>query len=114
LDCFPDLKLLADLSHYIVGREFAWPISDENHRLMHRILDNSWAFHGGAGAAALGGLGPIIGCPLFMSMVIITGNVWGFATGEWKQAPLAALRMNLVGVALLIAAIAVISVGSAR
>jgi len=68
----------------------------------------------GAGAAALGGLGPIIGWPLFMSMVIITGNVWGFATGEWKQAPVAALRTNLVGVALLIAAIAVISVGSAR
>jgi hypothetical protein len=46
LDCFPDLKLLADLSHYVVGREFAWPISDENHRLINRILDNSWAFHG--------------------------------------------------------------------
>jgi hypothetical protein len=46
LDCFPDLKLLADLSHFLVGREFAWPISDENHALIHRILDNSWAFHG--------------------------------------------------------------------
>ena len=46
LDCFPDLRLTADLSHYVVGREFAWPISDENHRLMHRILDNSWGFHG--------------------------------------------------------------------
>jgi L-rhamnose-H+ transport protein len=68
----------------------------------------------GAGAAALGGLGPVIGWPLFMSTVIITGNVWGFATGEWKQAHPAALRLNLVGVALLIAAIAVISVGSAR
>ncbi|HEV3045125.1 MAG TPA: sugar phosphate isomerase/epimerase [Roseiarcus sp.] len=46
LDCFPDLKLLADLSHFLVGREFAWPVSDENHALFHRILDNSWAFHG--------------------------------------------------------------------
>ena len=46
LDCFPDLKLLADLSHFLVGREFAWPVSDENHAMMHRILDNSWAFHG--------------------------------------------------------------------
>jgi hypothetical protein len=46
LDCFPDLKLLADLSHFLVGREFAWPVSDENHALIHRILDNSWAFHG--------------------------------------------------------------------
>ncbi len=46
LECFPDLKLLADLSHFLVGREFAWPVSDENHAMIHRILDNSWAFHG--------------------------------------------------------------------
>jgi hypothetical protein len=46
LDCFPDLKLLGDLSHYLVGREFAVPISSENHAYMHRIMDNCWAFHG--------------------------------------------------------------------
>lgn len=46
LDACPDLRLLGDISHYLVGREFAWPVSDENHRLMHRILDQSWAFHG--------------------------------------------------------------------
>jgi hypothetical protein len=46
LDRFPDLRLTADLSHYLVGREFAWPVSDENHALIHRILDNSWGFHG--------------------------------------------------------------------
>jgi hypothetical protein len=46
LDCFPDLKLLADLSHFLVGREFATPISDENHAFIHKVLDNSWAFHG--------------------------------------------------------------------
>jgi hypothetical protein len=46
LDCFPDLRLTGDLSHYVVGREFAWPISDENHALMRRILDHCWGFHG--------------------------------------------------------------------
>jgi hypothetical protein len=46
LDCFPDLPLLADLSHFLVGREFAWPVSEENHALIRRILDHSWAFHG--------------------------------------------------------------------
>ena len=46
LDCFPDMRLTADISHYVVGREFAWPISEENHSLMHRILDNAWGFHG--------------------------------------------------------------------
>lgn len=46
LDRFPDLPLLADLSHYLVGREFAWPVSDADHAMIHRILDNTWAFHG--------------------------------------------------------------------
>jgi hypothetical protein len=46
LDARPDLKLLGDISHYLVAREFAWPVSEENHALMHRILDASWAFHG--------------------------------------------------------------------
>lgn len=46
LDRIPDLKFLADLSHFLVAREFAWPVSDEDHAAIHRILDNSWAFHG--------------------------------------------------------------------
>lgn len=46
LDRMPELKLLADLSHFLVGREFAWPVSDENHALIHRVLDSSWALHG--------------------------------------------------------------------
>src|SRR3981081_3955611 len=28
LDCFPDLRLTADVSHYLVGREFAWPVDE--------------------------------------------------------------------------------------
>jgi hypothetical protein len=46
LDRFPHLRLTGDLSHYVVGREFAWPISEENHRLMHRVIDQCWGFHG--------------------------------------------------------------------
>lgn len=46
LDRIPDLKLLADVSHFLVGREFAWPVSEENHAHIHRVLDNAWAFHG--------------------------------------------------------------------
>ncbi|MBB4195829.1 hypothetical protein GGE45_006118 [Rhizobium aethiopicum] len=46
LDRRPDLPLLADLSHFLVGREFAFPIDEENHAHVRRILQNAHAFHG--------------------------------------------------------------------
>ncbi|WP_064705411.1 sugar phosphate isomerase/epimerase family protein [Rhizobium bangladeshense] len=42
----PDLPLLADLSHFLVGREFAFPVDEENHAFIRRILRNAHAFHG--------------------------------------------------------------------
>lgn len=46
LDRMPDLRFVADLSHYLVGREFAWPVPEEAHAQIRRILDHSFAFHG--------------------------------------------------------------------
>jgi len=56
----------------------------------------------GAATAQLAGLGPILGWPLFMSSIIITSNVWGFVTGEWKTAGRKALTIMLVGILFLI------------
>lgn len=46
----PDLPLLADLSHYLVAREFAFPEEDESQRQIQRILHNAQAFHGRIGS----------------------------------------------------------------
>jgi L-rhamnose-H+ transport protein len=40
----------------------------------------------GVGAARIGDMGPVLGWPLFMSIIIITSSAWGFFTGEWKGA----------------------------
>jgi L-rhamnose-H+ transport protein len=40
----------------------------------------------GIGAARIGDMGPVLGWPLFMSIIIITSSAWGFFTGEWKGA----------------------------
>ncbi|EJC79850.1 hypothetical protein Rleg4DRAFT_1452 [Rhizobium leguminosarum bv. trifolii WSM2297] len=46
LDQRPELPLLADLSHFLVGREFAFPVDEENHASIRRILQNAHAFQG--------------------------------------------------------------------
>jgi hypothetical protein len=42
----PDLKLLADLSHYVVGREIPLPLAADDQAQIETILHNSWGFHG--------------------------------------------------------------------
>jgi len=64
----------------------------------------------GIAAAGLGPLGPVLGWPMFLSASIITANIWGIATGEWKQAAAGARRLMLAGVSVLVAAIFVIGI----
>ncbi|MFK3795758.1 sugar phosphate isomerase/epimerase family protein [Pseudomonas sp. NPDC088444] len=46
LKAVPDMKLLADLSHYVVGREMpAVPGADDQQQI-ETILRHSWGFHG--------------------------------------------------------------------
>ncbi len=63
----------------------------------------------GLGAAAMGSLGGIIGWPAFMATMIVTANVLGAITGEWKGASGAARAYSWLGIAVLVGAIYVIS-----
>ncbi len=66
----------------------------------------------GAGAARLGRWGLIAGWPLFISISIVTGNVWGLWRGEWQGAPPSARRLLNLGLLVLIAAVVVVALSS--
>lgn len=65
----------------------------------------------GMGATALGSLGGIVGWPLFMSMSLFASNLWGAVTGEWAGAGHRTYAYSLVGIAMIICAVVVISRG---
>ena len=46
LAAVPWLRLTADLSHFVVGRELRWPIDATSGELIGRVLGRSDAFHG--------------------------------------------------------------------
>ena len=81
-----------------------------NGTLMGLICFGSFLVYG-MGATALGPLGGIVGWPLFMSMSLITSNALGALSGEWAGARRRSYGYSLAGIALLIAAIVIISRG---
>lgn len=46
LERHPDLRLLADLSHYVVARELELPIDPVANQQVLTVLDHAWAYHG--------------------------------------------------------------------
>jgi L-rhamnose-H+ transport protein len=65
-----------------------------------------------SGATFLGVLGFSVGWALFQIAMILTGNVAGLLTGEWRQMPSRISRANIIGVAVLF--LAVIMIGAAN
>lgn len=66
----------------------------------------------GMGAAKMGRLGASLGWPLFMSIIIITANVWGAVTKEWKGAGSKAVKWMIASLVVLFAAISIFGYSS--
>ncbi len=63
----------------------------------------------GAATAQLGTWGPILGWPVFMSLIVIMATLLGVATGEWKNSGRLPLRIQWGGVAVLVLAVFVLA-----
>lgn len=63
----------------------------------------------GVSSSKLGELGPVLGWPVFMSLIVIVASVVGILTGEWKDAGKGPVRIQAAGVVILIIAVVVFS-----
>lgn len=66
----------------------------------------------GMASERLGSLGPVLGWPSFMSLIVITANIWSLTTGEWKNTGKQPIRYMFAGVAALVLAVFVIALAS--
>ena len=46
MEAVPEMPVCADLSHYVVGREFGWPIDNRTQGQIRQILERSKGFQG--------------------------------------------------------------------
>lgn len=66
----------------------------------------------GIGSVRLGEMGAVLGFPIFMSTIVVTGNTAGLVTGEWRGSPRSAYAYGFAGILFLIGSIVVIAVGN--
>jgi L-rhamnose-H+ transport protein len=62
------------------------------------------------GIVHMGGLGVVIGWPLLMGMIIVVSNAAGIATGEWSGVSSTAQSFLAGGIAIILAALAILAV----
>ena len=62
----------------------------------------------GRSAVLLGDLGGSAGWGLYMGVVILISNVWGFVTGEWKGIHGKPIKLVIIGISFLLTAICII------
>jgi L-rhamnose-H+ transport protein len=66
----------------------------------------------GRSVFGLGRLGPSLGWPVFIALIILTSNAWGVILGEWKGAGRSAFQRMLLGSAVLVLAAFLIGQGN--
>ena len=60
----------------------------------------------------IGDLGPLVGWPMFMALIILTSNFWGWRHGEWEASGTSAKRVMKWGLACLVVSVVVLGYGS--
>jgi hypothetical protein len=83
MDAVPDMRLCADLSHYVIDREMRLPLTDRDRAWMHRILKRSDCFQGRV--ASREQIQVQIGFPQHQAWVEQFKDWWRDGIGMWRE-----------------------------
>ena len=83
MDRIPEMRLCADLSHYIVDREFWFPLSDHDRGLLSRVLRRSDSFQGRV--ASRQQIQLPIGFPQHQKWVELFRDLWREGLRDWRM-----------------------------
>jgi hypothetical protein len=83
MDAVPDMRLCADLSHYVIDREMRLPLSERDRAYMHRILKRSDCFQGRI--ANREQIQVQIGFPQHQAWVEQFKDWWRDGIGMWRE-----------------------------
>lgn len=83
LEQLPHLKLLADLSHYVVARELPLPPSAEDQQQIRTILQHSWGFHGRVSNGHQ--VQVPLGYPQHQPWLAVFQDWWRYGMQHWLQ-----------------------------
>lgn len=97
LYCLYLLRKRSTADHFVqAGTASYWPLS-----ILMAVLWFGSTLLFGVANFYLGSLGPVLGWPVFMSLIVISASLLGWATGEWRTVSARPFRLQLVGIAML-------------
>lgn len=94
MEAAPRMPLCADLSHFVVGREFSLPLSDQIQQQIDRVLDRSLAFQGRI--ASREQIQVPIGFPQHRQWVALFQQWWKSGFSRWRSRSAASATLNFL------------------
>lgn len=101
---------------YLLARKRSWPLFSWRHSVrnwpLSIVMGGTWmggVVIYGMAVSKLGRLGPSVGWALIQSMAIMTGNMLGLLSGEWRNAGPRFRPRMVSGLAVLFAGIAMVA-----
>jgi L-rhamnose-H+ transport protein len=106
---------------FLLNRNKSWQLYKTNNFILYwvAILSMGLLYSASTGlwgisisVSMLGNLGPSVGWALFIGMMVISSNISGFISGEWKSVDKKTLKYQYVSIGLIILALLLIGYGN--